>query len=179
MFDVKKFGSHLSILRKNSGMTQSELAEKLNVTRQSVSQYERGESFPDISVLLLLGEFFNISIDNLLFESPTNKAQNVLNELMREGIDITNAFLLIEYLNGIKDIQISKDELLSRILPLLDNKSKNKIFQKILDGEIEWTFLRSLLPYAEYIISTIEAAVMEGALPEDALEIVREYVFSK
>ena len=73
---------------------------------------------------------------------------------------------------------MSKNELLSRVLPLLDNKSKNKIFQKILDGEIEWTFLRSLLPYAEYIISLIEAAVMEGALPEDALKIVSEYVFS-
>ena len=83
------------MIRKNSGMIQSELAEKLNVTRQSVSQYERGESFPDISILLLIGEIFNISIDNLLFERPTNKAQNILNELMREGIDITNAFLLI------------------------------------------------------------------------------------
>ncbi len=46
MFDTRKFGAFLARLRKNADMTQSELADKLNLTRQAISKYERGDSFP-------------------------------------------------------------------------------------------------------------------------------------
>ena len=52
MFDTKKFGGYLSHLRKNADMTQMELAYRLNLTRQAISRYEHGESFPDISILV-------------------------------------------------------------------------------------------------------------------------------
>ena len=48
MFDIKKFGAYTSKLRKKADMTQSELAERLNLTRQAISKYECGDSFPDI-----------------------------------------------------------------------------------------------------------------------------------
>lgn len=44
MFSTQKFGGYLSRLRKERDMTQSELAEKLNLTRQSISKYETGVS---------------------------------------------------------------------------------------------------------------------------------------
>ena len=66
MFDTKKFGANVSRLRKNVDMTQSELADKLNLTRQAISKYEVGESFPDISVLILIAEIFGISLDVLI-----------------------------------------------------------------------------------------------------------------
>lgn len=50
MFDTMKFGRALSTLRKQADMTQSEVADRLNMSRQAISKYERGESFPDISV---------------------------------------------------------------------------------------------------------------------------------
>ena len=46
MFNTQKFGGYLSRLRKNADMTQSELADKLNLTRQAVSRYETGERNP-------------------------------------------------------------------------------------------------------------------------------------
>ena len=59
MFSIEKFGIYLSRLRKQYDMTQSELADRLNLTRQAVSRYERGESFPDISILVKIAEIFD------------------------------------------------------------------------------------------------------------------------
>ena len=56
MFDTMKFGKALSTLRKQSDMTQNEVADRLNLSRQAISKYERGESFPDISVLVMIAD---------------------------------------------------------------------------------------------------------------------------
>ena len=64
-------------LRKDSGLSQEELAEKLNVSRQAVSRWENGSAMPDASNLLQLSRLFGVSADYLLDdehagESPTN-----------------------------------------------------------------------------------------------------------
>lgn len=66
MFDTKKFGSYIAAKRKEAGMRQSDLAEKINLTRQSISKYETGECFPDISTLIQFAEIFGITIDELI-----------------------------------------------------------------------------------------------------------------
>ena len=64
-----KFGSNLQILRKrNGGMTQEKLAERMGVSRQTVSKWENGESYPDIEKLVELSGLFNCSVDALLKE---------------------------------------------------------------------------------------------------------------
>ena len=49
VFDINKFRLTLAKLRKDHDMTQFELADKLNLTRQAISRYENGDSFPDIA----------------------------------------------------------------------------------------------------------------------------------
>ena len=66
MFDTMKFGKALSTLRKQADMTQNEVADKLNLSRQAISKYERGESFPDISVLVMIAELFHVTLDQLI-----------------------------------------------------------------------------------------------------------------
>ncbi|MBR7162274.1 MAG: helix-turn-helix domain-containing protein [Clostridia bacterium] len=79
MFDADLFCANLSTLRRNADMTQSELADKLNLTRQAVSRYEKGDSFPDISILVRIAEIFNISIDELIGAgAPTEGEQELL-----------------------------------------------------------------------------------------------------
>lgn len=56
----------ISELRKKSGMSQDELAEKVFVTRQAVSRWETGETTPNPETLKLLSELFNVSINTLL-----------------------------------------------------------------------------------------------------------------
>lgn len=59
-------GDNIKRLRKASGMSQDELAEKLNVTRQSVSLWENGQSQPTIDNILALAKLFGITTDELL-----------------------------------------------------------------------------------------------------------------
>lgn len=53
-------------LRKKSGLSQEQLAEKLNVSRQAVSKWESGISMPESEKLILLSEFFGVSVDDLI-----------------------------------------------------------------------------------------------------------------
>ncbi len=59
----------ISILRRDSGLSQDELAEKLNVSRQSVSKWESGKALPDSDKVLALAELFGVTTDFLLKDS--------------------------------------------------------------------------------------------------------------
>lgn len=60
------FGQRFSRLRKSRGLTQGDVAEKLNISGQAVSKWENDISAPDISILSDLADIFNVSIDTLL-----------------------------------------------------------------------------------------------------------------
>lgn len=60
------FGKNLQILRKMTNMTQEELAEKMAVSRQTVSKWELGSILPEIEKLIELCELFNCSVDQIL-----------------------------------------------------------------------------------------------------------------
>lgn len=62
----KQMGNFLQTERKKMGLTQSELSEKLNVSPQAVSNWERGETLPDVSVLLDLAGALHCSVDAIL-----------------------------------------------------------------------------------------------------------------
>ena len=64
--DKEKTGQLITELRKEKGMTQKQLADALNVTDKAVSKWERGLSFPDISMLEPLSELLDVSILELL-----------------------------------------------------------------------------------------------------------------
>ncbi|MDE6761611.1 MAG: helix-turn-helix domain-containing protein [Lachnospiraceae bacterium] len=64
--EKEKFGNFVAFLRKEQGMTQKDLAERLCLTDKAVSKWERGLSFPDISMLEPLAEIFGVTILELL-----------------------------------------------------------------------------------------------------------------
>ena len=64
--DNEKFGAFLIQLRKENGMTQKELAERLYVSDKAVSKWERGLSLPDIALLQPLAEIYDISVTEIL-----------------------------------------------------------------------------------------------------------------
>lgn len=59
-------GEHLAELRKDNGLTQKELAEKLNITREMLSKYERGQHAPSDKVKIAIAKFFSISLNYLM-----------------------------------------------------------------------------------------------------------------
>ena len=62
----KTLGMMIASLRKENGMTQLELAEKMGVTDKAVSKWERDLSCPDINILPRLAEVFGVSVDELM-----------------------------------------------------------------------------------------------------------------
>lgn len=62
----KKIGSFLKELRKEKGITQEEFVENLNVSGRTVSRWETGVNMPDISLLVDIAEFFNVSIPEII-----------------------------------------------------------------------------------------------------------------
>ena len=67
MKDIKPIiAKNLSALRKRDGLTQAELAEKLNYSDKAISRWERGDTLPDINVLYQICEFYGIDMNTLV-----------------------------------------------------------------------------------------------------------------
>lgn len=88
--EKKTLGSFLAVLRKANGMTQRELAEKLNVSDKAVSRWERDENAPDLSLIPVIAEIFGITSDELLRgersvpgENPARAAEKTDKQLRR------------------------------------------------------------------------------------------------
>lgn len=88
MFDIMKLGKNISARRKALGMTQMELADKLGISYQAVSNWERGQTAPDISKLGEIAEILNCSIDELLGSQRTAEVIKQVEEQV-ENPDIT------------------------------------------------------------------------------------------
>ena len=61
-----EFNNRLYQLRKQKGLSQEELASRLNVSRQTVSKWEVGDSTPDMEKLIAMSDLFGVSLDNLV-----------------------------------------------------------------------------------------------------------------
>lgn len=75
--EKKTFGCFIAALRKANGMTQKDLAEKLNVSDKTVSRWERDDGAPDLAVIPVIAEIFDVTCDELLRgerKSPTERA---------------------------------------------------------------------------------------------------------
>ena len=70
-------GEKINNIRKMAGMTQEELAEKMNVSRQTISKWEKGISSPDLESVIVLCDLFEISLDDLLKEGESVKEEKI------------------------------------------------------------------------------------------------------
>jgi transcriptional regulator with XRE-family HTH domain len=161
MFDADLFCANLSTLRRNADMTQSELADKLNLTRQAISRYEKGDSFPDISILVKIAEIFNLSIDELIGAgAPTDGEQELLKNAAL-GKDLRSCHCNIHELEN--------------IAPLLKPSLLDRAIQGFASQGIDISNLASLFSYmsdrgfwelleaSDY--QTIDTALLEKMLP--------------
>ena len=70
-----RIGENLKRLRREKDLTQEELAAHLGVSFQAISKWERGESYPDITILPALSNYFKISIDELVGMEEIKRAE--------------------------------------------------------------------------------------------------------
>lgn len=74
---LMELGKNIALLRKEFKLTQAELAEKLNVSYQAISQWERGETFPDVTILPELADIFDVTTDSMF--GRENEPQRISN----------------------------------------------------------------------------------------------------
>ena len=86
--DKEKTGQLITELRKEKGLTQKQLADALNVTDKAVSKWERGLSFPDISMLEPISELLGVSIMEILAGERQSGEETMSRE---EAQDLINA----------------------------------------------------------------------------------------
>lgn len=140
-------GKTIADYRKAANMTQSEVADKLGVTYQAVSKWERDESLPDITMLPKIADLFNISIDNLLrgsFEMKEEKevetAKQIIEEAAvsetekdndsKEEIDLTET-IFSEAEQEIEDNLIDVSGLLEQLAPLMKPNQLDRVISKL------------------------------------------------
>lgn len=82
-------------LRKAKSLSQEKLAEKLYVSRQTISNWERGKTYPDIDSLLLIATFFDISLDNLIKGDVDLMKHQVEKAKMRNWFTVTGLLVFV------------------------------------------------------------------------------------
>lgn len=129
MFSMEEIGRKILSLRKSRNMTQVNLADKLGITYQAVSSWERGNSMPDIEKLPEIAKLFEISIDELIGESkvvtmmlntseqdPEN-FEKLTEEDITEVLPILKPDQITEVVNGVNKSAL-KD--INRFLPFME-----------------------------------------------------------
>lgn len=93
-------GNNLVECRHNAGLTQLQVAEKLNYTDKAVSKWERGESVPDISVLKQVASLYGVTVDYLLEETHEEpvKEPSFLRQSIKNRKSITVMSVLLVWL---------------------------------------------------------------------------------
>ena len=98
------FGNMVAALRKEKGMTQLELAEKMGVTDKAVSKWERDLSFPDVSSIPKLAEILGVTVDELMQVKAESK-EEPLKKRIDEIVDV--AFKGVALAMGIAVVVLS------------------------------------------------------------------------
>ncbi len=85
-----KIAQQIKQHRQGLGISQEELAERVYVTRQTVSNWENGKSYPDIGSLIRLGDLFGVSLDTLI-KGDLDEMKEQVNEADRKNFDRDSA----------------------------------------------------------------------------------------
>ncbi len=134
------FGQRFQRLRKSAGLTQEDVATKLNITSQAVSKWENDVSAPDISVLLKLSEMLNVSVEQILGKEPV--ADVVISENKK---DIKSMVFRIKVISADGDkVNVNIPLALAEVF-LNSNSPLPQINGKDVLSEIDFKLLISLI----------------------------------
>ena len=130
---MKSIGETIASLRKKKGMTQNELAEKMNVTDKAVSKWERDLSCPDINTISKLADILDVSVEELLKVKKQDYSNNKIKDLINlifKAVAIARGIAVL-VLNILNKIDVKSSIIMLGIgmvcifINLLSNKENN------------------------------------------------------
>ena len=131
MFDMIETGKRLSKFRRNANLTQMEVAEKLGISFQAVSFWERGKTMPDLSNLVRIAEIYNVSIDEILNnERQISAIKNFIhNDEAGDLLEIISIMKPQDIIRAIENSQIKVDrfEQIISAAPYLEEEVLSKL----------------------------------------------------
>ena len=139
-----KFNEKLIDLRKKQGLSQEELGYKLNVTRQTVSKWELGQTTPEMDKLIEISKLFNVSIDELLnneeietdanpiIETQTKEKKNIREQIIKIILILSLIVVMVLIVFKATEIISNKwNEIQER--EAQEQEQKDKIFDTVFD----------------------------------------------
>lgn len=106
----KETGVFIAALRKEIGITQQELAQKLQVTAKAVSRWETGKGYPDITILPEISNVFNVSVNEILNGKRCKKD---------ETVEICEETILNTYRQAKKELKMKKLKFLTLLIGMI------------------------------------------------------------
>lgn len=82
-------------LRKKSGLSQEQLSEQLNVSRQAISKWESGSAFPESEKLIIISNYFGVSVDYLLKDEAEDEAKTPNAEIRKNPTTLAGLVICI------------------------------------------------------------------------------------
>ena len=92
---------NLTALRQKSGLTQLQVAERINYSDKSISKWERGESLPDVSVLIQLAQMYEVSLDQIVSKTEKKIMKPKLRKISIHTVITLIAFAFVWFLSTI------------------------------------------------------------------------------
>lgn len=161
-----KFNENLKYLRKEANLTQEQFAEKLNVSRQAVTKWESGQSYPDIQNLKEMADMFNVTMDALVGDIGSKK-ESVINKKINDvGYFIFVMIILLA-------ISISS---ISESIGFITGNEDGKIISYIILGIVG--FLLTIYLLKKYLRST-DQQIVNMKNNEQAKKERKKYILNK
>lgn len=132
------FGENIKKLRKNQGLTQEQLADKLGVSPQAISKWENGHNMPDITLLVDIADCFNMTVDELL-----------------KGLKVSSQINLHRYVASPEFQSLSDDEKLGYLWDFQRNHPGNNIVAGLLSSPLVNIPKEKKLPLMYYACDSI------------------------
>lgn len=193
----EKIGKFIAELRKEKNMTQQDLADKLGITKNAVSKWERGICLMDISLLKPVSEIFNVNVSELLNGEKIEKIDtNIINDTFTKGANIYMkqarkkvTIKILSIISILIIIVLCVFELISEynygIIPLgskayieYSNISSN-VSKKKADKYIELLINKDVDTLDSYVVSNNIYLMKDGLMTEEKWNLLEEKTHSQ
>ena len=168
--DTLKIGNYIQSQRKAAGLTQKELADKLNISFQAVSKWENGESLPDTGILLELCDILNTTADKLL---NGGTVAGMKRKLMRLD-DVITGF---EYMEGIGKLFGEDSTFFTGMVEGINEKMNMDLLTYLKDPMTREVMYAEVLIQGILAGKTVDMEEIEARLKNKKMvEVIRKYL---